>query len=291
MDAFWIILAGSLVAASSAILGSFLLLRKMSMIGDAISHAVLPGIVIAFLISGSRGYAPVMIGAILLGVFITYLIEVFHKKFKLQEDASIGIVFTFLFAVGIILLNVFASQVDLDADCVLFGEIGYVPLNVWITDSSKYLGPINIWILGLAFLIISVVVVLGFKGLFLTTFDEAYAQTLGVSTVFWHYTLMSLVSLNTVVSFESVGAILVVAFLVVPAATAYLLTENFVRMISLAVLVGVLSVVIGYFVSEQLDTSIAATMAVTSGVFLIFAFIKYQLKGKGEKEFAPTELS
>lgn len=287
MNAFWIILAGSLVAASSAILGSFLLLRKMSMIGDAISHAVLPGIVIAFLISGSRGYGPIMIGAIFLGVFITYMIEFVHKKFKLQEDASIGIVFTFLFALGIILLNVFASQVDLDADCVLFGEIGYIPLDVWITESGKYLGPTNIWILGIAFFIILFIVLLGFKGLFLTTFDEPYAQTIGISTVFWHYTLMCLVSLNTVVSFESVGAILVVAFLVVPAATAYLLTENFVKMILIAITVGVLSVIVGYFVSEQLDTSIAATMAVVAGLFLSLAFIKTQFSGK---EVAPTEL-
>lgn len=280
MDAFWIILAGCLVAASSAILGSFLLLRKMSMIGDAISHAVLPGIVIAFLISGSRGNVAVLTGAVLFGVGITYLIEFVHKKFKLQEDASIGIIFTFLFAIGIILLNAFASQVDLDADCVLFGEIGYVPLNVWITQTGTYLGPINIWLLGTAFFIIITTVLVGFKGFYLTTFDESYAQTLGISTVFWHYLLMSLVSLNTVVSFESVGAILVVAFLVVPAATAYLMTENFKQMILIAVFVGILSVVGGYYISEQLDTSIAATMAVVSGVFFTVAFLVYQLKGK-----------
>lgn len=280
MDAFWIILAGCLVAVSSAVLGSFLLLRKMSMIGDAISHAVLPGIVIAFLISGSRGNVAVLTGAVVLGVGITYLIEFVHKKFKLQEDASIGIIFTFLFAIGIILLNAFASQVDLDADCVLFGEIGYVPLNVWITEEGTYLGPVNIWMLGTALLIITITIWIGFKGFYLTTFDEAYAQTIGISTVFWHYLLMSLVSLNTVVSFESVGAILVVAFLVVPAATAYLLTENFKQMVLIAVLVGILSVIGGYYISEQLDTSIAATMAVVSGVFFTVAFLVYQLKGK-----------
>nr|WP_317170087.1 metal ABC transporter permease [Rhodocytophaga rosea] len=127
MNAFWIILAGSLVAVCCSLLGCYLILRKMAMVGDAISHAVLPGIVLAFLFTGSRDSVPMLLGAGILGVLCTFLIEFFHTKARLQTDASIGVTFTWLFALGVILITVFAGQVDLDQDCVLYGEIAYIP--------------------------------------------------------------------------------------------------------------------------------------------------------------------
>src|SRR5690554_6833283 len=141
MNDFWIILTGVLVALNCGLLGCFLILRKMAMIGDAISHAVLPGIVLAFLFTGSRDSVTMLIGAGSLGVLTTFLIEFFHKRGKLQTDASIGVTFTFLFAVGVILISVFAGKVDLDQDCVLYGEIAYVPLDLWITDTGFIMGP------------------------------------------------------------------------------------------------------------------------------------------------------
>lgn len=121
-DAFWIILTGSLVAATSGLLGCFLVLRKMALVGDAISHAVLPGIAIAFLISGSRSSVPMLLGAAAFGLFCTVLIEVFSKRARVQEDAAIGISFTWLFAIGVILITFFADKVDLDQECVLYGD-------------------------------------------------------------------------------------------------------------------------------------------------------------------------
>ena len=109
MDAFWIILSGSLIAVSCSLLGCYLVLRKMAMVGDAISHAVLPGIVIAYLLSGSRETLPMLVGAAVLGVLTTVIIELFYKRAKLQVDASIGITFTWLFAIGIILISKFGS--------------------------------------------------------------------------------------------------------------------------------------------------------------------------------------
>ncbi|MCH2085272.1 MAG: metal ABC transporter permease, partial [Saprospiraceae bacterium] len=129
MDALYIILTASLFAISCSLLGSFLILRKMAMVGDAISHAVLPGIVIAFLLTGSRDSFDMIIGAALLGVFTTFLIEFFHKRARLQTDAAIGVTFTWLFALGIILVSLYAGQVDVDQECVLYGEIAYVPLD------------------------------------------------------------------------------------------------------------------------------------------------------------------
>ncbi|NRA48492.1 MAG: metal ABC transporter permease, partial [Phaeodactylibacter sp.] len=133
MNAFWIILTGALVATSCGLLGAFLVLRKMAMLGDAISHAVLPGIVIAYLFSGSRETLPMLIGAAGIGVLTTFLVEFLHQKARLQIDASIGITFTWLFAIGIIMISMYVGQVDLDQDCVLYGEIAYVPLDLWIT--------------------------------------------------------------------------------------------------------------------------------------------------------------
>ena len=130
---FWIILTGCLVAIPCALLGSFLMLRKMVMIGDAISHAVLPGIVISFLFTQSLSSPWLLFGASITGIFATVLIEFFKKKARLQNDASIGITFTWLFALGVIFISLFANNVDLDLDCVLFGQIEFIALSDTLT--------------------------------------------------------------------------------------------------------------------------------------------------------------
>jgi manganese/zinc/iron transport system permease protein len=280
MEAFWIILTGSLVAISCGLLGCFLILRQMVMVGDAISHAVLPGIVIAFLLSGSRETLPMLMGAAALGVVATLLIELFYRKARLQSDASIGITFTWLFAIGIILISVFAGQVDLDQDCVLYGEIAYVPLDLWITGGGANMGPRTVWILSGALLLVFGFVTAGYKGLQVTTFDPSYAAAIGISTAFWHYSLMSAVSITTVLSFESVGAILVVAFLVVPPATAYLLTDRLPRMLALTVLLGIASAVGGYYLAAAIDGSIAGAMSVVAGGVFVLAMIFQRFRGR-----------
>lgn len=273
MAAFYIILAGTLVAACAGLLGCFLVLRKMAMVGDAVSHAVLPGIVIAYLLSESRETIPMLLGAAAFGVLTTILIELLYRHARVQADASIGITYTWLFAIGIILISLYAGQVDLDQDCVLYGEIAYVPLDLWITADGLNLGPRPVWVLGGTLVLILGILVFGYKGLKITTFNEDYAKTRGISTIFWHYLLMSAVSLTTVVSFEVVGAILVVAFLIVPAATAYLLTERLKTMLILTVVFGFLSAFFGYYFAVWIDGSIAGAMTVVAGVFLALALL------------------
>ncbi len=273
MNDFYIILTASLVASSCALLGCYLILRKMAMVGDAISHAVLPGIVLAFLISGSRDSVTMLIGAGLIGIFTTFLIEFFHKKAKLQTDAAIGVTFTWLFAVGVVLISLFAGKVDLDQDCVLYGEIAYVPLDVIISSSGKSLGPRAIYITGFVLIGILIFIKVGYKELFLTTFDPAYASAIGISTTLWHYLLMGTVSVTTVASFESVGAILVVALLIAPAATAYLLTDDFRWMLLIACGVGVLASVGGYYFAVWLDGSIAGAIGAMCGVLFGIAMV------------------
>jgi manganese/zinc/iron transport system permease protein len=273
MNDFYIILTACLVAISCALLGCFLILRKMAMVGDAISHAVLPGIVIAFLISGSRDSFTMLLGAGIIGILTTFLIEFFHKKARLQTDASIGVTFTWLFAVGVVLISVFAGKVDLDQDCVLYGEIAYVPLDVIFTPDGENIGPKAIYVMSFILIGIVIFISLFFKELFLTTFDPAYAKAIGISTALWHYLLMSAVSATTVASFESVGAILVVALLIGPAATAYLITDNFKWMLAIASVAGMLSSIGGYYFAVWLDGSIAGAIAAMAGLIFALAMI------------------
>jgi manganese/zinc/iron transport system permease protein len=245
----------------------------MAMVGDAISHAVLPGIVVAFLLSGSRDSVTMLLGAGIIGMFTTFLIEFFHKKARLQTDASIGVTFTWLFAIGVVMISLFAGKVDLDQDCVLYGEIAYVPLDVIITPDGTNIGPKALYVSGIILMVNVLFVLLFYRKLFLTTFDPAYAQAIGISTALWHYALMGAVSMTTVASFESVGAILVVALLIAPAATAYLLTDNFKVMLVLSCAVGVVASLAGYYLAVWLDGSIAGAIATASGVLFMAAML------------------
>lgn len=271
MNDFWIILIGALVACSCSLVGCFLVLRKMSMIGDAISHSVLPGIVIAFLVSGSRDSLFMMMGAAALGLITVFLIQMFHQS-GVQSDASIGVVFTALFAVGVVLVSLYTRQVDLDLDCVLYGEIAYAPWNT-LTVGGVDIGPKAVWGVGSAFLLSILIISLFYKQFKICSFDPAMAAAVGIPVMLFHYLLMTLVSLTTVASFESVGAILVVGMLIVPAATAYLLTEKLSVMIIISMGIGVISSVLGYYMAYVYDASIAGCMiTVAGGLFLLALF-------------------
>ena len=283
MNDLYIIGTASAIAISCALIGSFLVLRQMAMIGDAISHAVLPGIVLAYLFAGNRDSITMLLGAVVIGVLATMLIEVFHKKTRLQEDAAIGVTFTWLFALGVILISVFTGQVDLDQDCVLYGEIAYVPLDLWFTNSGINLGPRPLWVAGGLLLLVLAFVLRGYRGLFVTSFNPEFAAGMGISIAVWHYALMGMVSVTTVVSFESVGAILVVALLIAPAAAAYLLTDKLPRLLALASAFGVLSSILGYYLAKWVDGSIAGAISTVAGVIFIAALIISQTKKRGVK--------
>ena len=273
MDAFLIILTGSLVAVCCSLLGSFLILRKMAMVGDAISHSVLPGIVIAFFLVGSLQSVWMLVGAGLLGVLTTFLIEFFHQKGRLQTDASIGVTFTWLFALGVILVTYYAGNAHIDQDCILHGEIAYVPIDLLYTASGSPIGPKAIIVLSVVLLLILLFIGAFYKELLITTFDSSFANSIGIKSNTWHYLLMGLVSLTTVASFESVGAILVVALLIAPASAAYLLTHNLKWMLILGAIFGITSSFLGYWLSYALDGSIAGAMVTVSGVIFAICYL------------------
>lgn len=267
-----ILLVASCVAAACALIGSFLVLRRMALLGDAISHAVLPGIALAFLITGDRSPLPMVIGAGIFGVLTVFLVELATRTRRLQEDASIGVVFPALFAIGVILISRYAAQVDLDLDCVLHGEIAYTPWDV-LHWNGQPIGPKALWINGVVLLANIAFVTVFYKELKLSTFDGALATALGFVPGLLHYLLMTMVSVTVVGAFESVGAILVVAMLVVPPATAYMLTERLSRMLVLSMALGVSSAWLGYGLARWLDASIAGAIATVAGLQFVVVFL------------------
>ncbi|MBD3612314.1 MAG: metal ABC transporter permease [Hydrogenovibrio crunogenus] len=283
----WILATASLVAISCAMVGVFLVLRRMSLLGDAISHSVLLGIVLAYLIAGSRSVVAMMVGATLIGLLTAWLSNALHRVSKLQTDASIGIIFTWFFALGVILISIYAGQVDLDQECVLDGEIAFVPFDTVIWGGQE-LGPRALWIIGGVFLVNLFLIILAFERFKLVAFHPALALSLGVSVSFWHYLLMTMVSLTTVASFDAVGAILVVALLVIPASSAYLLASSLKSMLWIAAGYAQASVLLGYAVAVWLDSSIAASIAVMAGVLLMVTVVllqwQKQRRGRQAKE-------
>jgi len=274
----WIVLAGILCAVSASLLGNFLVLRKNSMLGDAISHAILPGLAAAFLITGSRHSLPMFIGAALVGIFTAVMTQWIRDTGKVDEGASMGVVFTTLFALGLVLIVRAADTVDLDPGCVLYGAIELTPLDTIRVGSFDV--PRVIITLGLVTAINLTFVVAFFKELRLTSFDTFFADTVGFASRRVHYLLMTLVAVTAVASFESVGNILVVAMFIVPPATARLLTDRLSIMILISAMLGAVSAVLGHWSAVALprmigysSTSTAGMIAVASGAILTLAII------------------
>lgn len=284
----WIVVLGVLAGMSSALLGSYLLLRKMSLMGDAISHAVLPGLAIAFLVTMSRDSIPMFIGAAILGVLTAIITQLLHRRGKIEENASLGVVFTTLFAVGLILISLFANKVHLDASCVLYGNIvlsTFDKVSLW-----GWMVPRAAAVLFVVLIIDVAVVVILFKELRITSFDPAMADTVGFNPWICQYVLMSLVAVTAVAAFEVVGSILVVAMIIVPPATAYLLTDRLITLLLLSVVLGAVAaglghvaamIVPGWFGFE--DTETAGMMAVLTGVLFLLALLaapRYGILGR-----------
>ncbi|OXM13253.1 metal ABC transporter permease [Paenibacillus herberti] len=268
---FWILLTGSLAAVSCAVLGCFLILRRMALMGDAISHSVLPGIVVAYMISGSRDSILMLVAAAIMGLLCVFLIQWFNNR-GIQSDASIGVIFTSLFAIGVVLVSLNARQVDLDLDCVLYGEIAYTAWNT-LQIGGMDLGPRSVWLLGGTLLLVLTVIGLFYKQFKLCAFDPMLALALGIPAALFHYLLMGLVSVATVSSFESVGAILVVGLLVIPPSTAYLLTDRLGAMILISAACGVASTVLGFALAVWLDASIAGCIVAAAAILFAVTFL------------------
>lgn len=267
----WTIVLGVLASAPCAILGCYLVLRQLSLLGDAISHAVLPGIALGFLLSGQLIGPAIVIGAMVVGILTAVLTQLLSRLGKVPEDASLGVVFTSLFAAGVLLITHAASDVDLDAGCVLYGLIELAPLES--TPIGGIEVPRSFWALGMVALVTLGFVTLLWKELLLVSFDAPLATAVGINATVIHYALMAMVAGVTVAAFEAVGSILVVAMLIVPAATAHLLSDRLPKMMLAAAGVAVLASALGYRGAVALNSSVAGMMAVVAGTLFAVAVI------------------
>ncbi len=271
-------LIAALVAMACAIPGVFLVLRKMALISDAISHAILPGIVIGFFITQDLNSPLLILLAALTGVITVVLVEFIQKTGLVKEDTAIGLVFPVLFSIGVILIAKNANDVHLDIDAVLLGELAFAPFDRLMVRGTDW-GPKSLWVMGSILLITISLLLLFFKELKVSTFDAGLSSAIGISPVIMHYGLMSISSITVVGAFDAVGAILVVALMIAPAATAYLLTEDLKKMIGLSLLFGVSSAISGYWLANILDASISGSIATTLGVLFLAVYLFAPKKG------------
>jgi manganese/zinc/iron transport system permease protein len=265
-------LIASIVAIACAIPGTFLVLRKMALISDAISHSILPGLVLGFFITHDLNSPLLIVMAALSGVVTVVLVEFIQKTRLVKEDTAIGLVFPVLFSIGVIMIAKNANDVHLDTDAILLGELAFAPFDRFLVDGAD-LGPKSLWIIGTVLLITIGLLFAFFKELKISTFDAGLATALGFSPIMIHYGLMSVASITIVGSFDAVGAILVVALMIAPAATAYLLTDNLKKMLGLSVIFGVFSAIAGYWLAHWLDASISGSMTTILGIVFLLVYL------------------
>ena len=262
-----------LISISCSLLGVFLVLKSMSMLTDTISHTVLLGIVLSFFVVHDLSSPFLIVGATLVGLFTVYLVELLKNTNLIKEDAAIAVVLSILFSIAVILISKYTANIHLDIDAVLLGELAFAPFyKIEIFGMNIVKGILTSGII----LILNIIFISTFfKELKISTFDKTLASVLGLFPTLVHYLLMTLVSVTAVVSFDAVGATLMISFMIGPAATAYLVANNLKAMIFYSILVGCLSSIIGFHLARFLDVSISGSIAVVIGlIFFITLLIK-----------------
>lgn len=267
-----IILIAVVTAVACALPGVFLVLRGMALISDAITHAVLLGIVLAFFVVQDTGSPFLVLAAAASGVLTVVLVELLSRTRLVREDAAIGLVFPLLFSIAVILIARQAGDTHLDVDAVLLGELAFAPFDRF-APSGVDLGPQALWLMGGILVLTLGLLALFYKELKLATFDAALALALGFAPGAVHYGLVGVVSLTAVGAFDAVGSVLVVALMIAPPAAAYLLTDRLSRMLVVSAGLGAFAAVIGCLAAFALDASIAGAMAATAGLVFGLAWL------------------
>ena len=265
-------LIGVLSASACALIGVFLILRRSAMMADAISHAILPGIVLGYFLADGPSLLLGFLGAVLASTLTVTLVAALQRSRKVDENSAIGIVFPAMFALGTVVVSKWYSNVHLDTDAILYGNIEFSYFDRLLIG-GRDLGPQGIWIMSLLVVLNLLFLGLFYKELKLTTFDGALAAAIGFSPVVMHYAIMGMLSVTTVGAFTAVGAILVIAMVIVPAATAYLLTEKLSMMLILAVAIGAVSSLAGVRFAIWLDLSVSGSMVMMTGAAFLLALL------------------
>lgn len=266
-----IIIIAILSSIACVIPGTFLLLKRMALISDAISHSILPGIVIGFFVKNSLNTPYPVIGAIFFAMIMVVVSEALHRSNLVKGDTAIAVVFPPLFSIGVILVSLFAHNVHLDTDAVLLGELAFAPFDrmdfLWTTLPKSMVK------MGIILILNLIVMLLLFKELKVSTFDPVLSQSLGFSPRFLHYLLMLMTSVTAVGAFDSVGAILVLAFMITPTATALLLTNSLSLMVLIAFGLATGSSILGVLFAMKIDAGISGSITTVMGLFFILAFL------------------
>lgn len=271
----WIVLMGFFVTAACGLVGNYLLLRRMALVGDAISHSILPGLVVAFLIFKHSTLWIMFGGALAAGIVTVLLIEFIHKQSRVKPDAAICISFTTLFAIGVALMSMLETKgsFHIDAECLLYGEIAFVALEPPVIWNGWELGPPSVLRMAGVLGVIVLAIFAFYKELLVTSFDAGLSKSLGMRTDVWHYGLMGALAIVVVSAFESVGAILAVAMLVVPPMFAAQLSDKLPVRLGLTFLHAALSAVLGLHLSTWLGCSAAGAMVVAASLLFVAAWI------------------
>ena len=261
------------VALPCALLGAYLILRRMSLVGDAISHSALPGIVVAFAFVGDLSSPWLLAGAAIAGVLVTVLIEQIHRRTRIKQDSAIGIAFTSLFALGLVLIRfLIGDKVHLDQDCVLEGDVSHVAyaktVSILGADVPDALIPA-----GIVALTTVILITVFYRVLTLSSFDSGLAASFGYKPGVVHYVLMATLSVVVVAAFEAVGAILVIALLILPGATAYLCTHRLQLMLILSALHALVSSIAGIYISVHFNGKESAGVVIAGTMLFILAWL------------------
>lgn len=267
-DDLSIILTAGLVATAAGLLGPFLVLRRVALMSDAVSHAVLPGIVAVWLLFGTRAPLPVIVGAGAFAIICVLAIDALKASGLVKSDAAIALVFPALFALGVLGVTRYASGVHLDLDSTIYGEIAFSPFQTLEIGGVEIARSI-VLLAGVALFNVALITLL-WKEYKVTTFDPEFARTIGVPPAALSRLLLVAVAATAVTAFESVGAILVVTMLIVPATAAYLLTNRLWVMVAISVAIGWVSAIAGHTTALALDASIAGAMGLmVAGCFAL----------------------
>lgn len=297
------LLTVTFAALSCSLVGNFLLLRRLSLMGDAISHSVLPGIVVAFLLFQSRSSLFMFIGAAVAGILCTFLIEFIRKLGNLETGAAMGVVFSIFFALGVVLIEQAAARsIDLDPDCVLHGQLERIfwfpptTIKEFFTAKTLFLLPRELITSATIFLLTLTFITLFFKELTLSAFDPALGKALGFNPTLTHFILMTLVAASVVASFEAVGSILVISMIICPPATARLLTDRLKTQLFLSSIFALISGIAGYLLGAfgpmllnfEHSVSAAGVITLVSGGLLACAVLlspRYGVIGRAISRF------
>lgn len=261
-----LLITALVTSAACALPGTFLVLRGTSFMSDALGHAIFLGIVLSFFVTHQIHHPFMFVGATLTGLCSVAIIEIVIKTKKIYPDAAIGLIFPLLFSIAVILINLFVNSIHLDVDAVLLGELTFTPLHQ-LKIYGTNCGSCALWIMTVILMLNIILIAANFKAFKLATFDPNFATLLNFKTDWIHYLIMAMTCLTIVGTFECAGAILIVAFMIIPPATAYLITYRLTHMLCASVILAMIGAVSGCIMAHLFNVSIAGSIATMNGMW------------------------